>query len=70
MADETSQQTNPAPRGVHIGYWDRGAWRPWCEVYRDFMPDQRPIPPTDEVCADCFALAIGEIAEELEVNAT
>lgn len=46
----------------HIGYWDRGAWRPWCEVYgEEWMPDPRPVPPTDEVCAGCFALAVGEL---------
>jgi len=48
----------------HIGYWDSrpGSWRPWCEVYGgQWMPKERPKPPTDDICADCFALAIGEI---------
>lgn len=48
----------------HIGYWDsRGrAWRPWCEVYGEaLMSKERPKPPTNKVCADCFALAVAEM---------
>lgn len=52
--------------GRHIAYWDRNAWRPWCEVYKDWMPADRPIPPTDEVCPDCFALAIGGLEGALD----
>ena len=47
----------------HIAYWERGVWRPWCEV--ESAPE-RPVtagPAPDEVCADCLELAVAEMLE-------
>jgi hypothetical protein len=51
------------PEGQHIAYWNQGAWRPWCVVMRNLMPEERPVPRSPEICPGCFALAVEELEE-------